>query len=154
MSGDRRPTRPEWLALVGALVVTVGTYVPWIVAAPGRDVVISIYVPGMEWGLAGLDYLLLGLLVVGLAAAGRYRRRRRGGSIAAATGGAIVVLTGYVLAGTLLGGPASLGAFVPGLGAALTVAGGLLLVLAGWRHVVSIADGGAAAPATDADASG
>lgn len=134
MNGDATPTRPAWLTLVGALAVGVGTWLPWIVHAPGREMVIQIYVPGMEWGLAAPDYVVLTVLVVGLAVAAGTRQDHRGGYATAATGGLIAAVTVGYLVATLSGGGATFGAFVPGPGAVLTVIGGLVLVEAGRRH--------------------
>lgn len=131
MRDDTAPS--ERLAVVGALLAALGTYVPWIVTAPGVDVVPAIYLAGMGWRVAGSDHVVLGVLVVGLAVAARYRHRRRGGLLAAATGGLVVVLTVVLLASSLDG---FLGTFVPGPGAVVTVAGGLVLVVAGRRHPV------------------
>lgn len=129
---DPDPTLADGFALGGALVVAVGTYVPWIVTSPDADVVPAVYLSGMEWGVVGHDYLVLGLLVAGLAAAARYRSDRRGGYLAAATGVGVALSTVSSLASTLGG---FLGSFVPGPGAVLTVVGGLLVVVAGWRHL-------------------
>lgn len=136
---------PDGLALLGALAVVVGTYLPWIVPAPGTDVVPAVYLPGMETGVAVHDYPVLGTLAVGLAAAARERDRRRGGYLAAATGALIALATvGY--AGARLAGGVTFGVFVPGPGVHLTVAGGLLLVAAGWRHLAAMAVGEGLAP--------
>lgn len=125
-------TPADGLALLGAAAVAVGTYLPWIVTAPDADVVPQVYLSGMERGIAGVDYVVLGVLVAGLAAAAYYRDDRRGGYLAAGTGALVALLTGYYFAATVGN---FLGAFVPGPGAYLTVAGALLLVVAGWRQV-------------------
>ena len=135
MNVDADTTVPELLALVGAIVAAVGTYVPWIVAAPGRQAVPAIYLPGMGWRFAGHDYLVVGLLVVGLAVAGRHRHERLGGHLAAGTGVVVALLTGYVVVTSLEG---FLGAFVPGAGVAVTLAGALLLVVAGRRQTRTV----------------
>lgn len=149
MNTDADPALPELLTLVGALIVAAGTYVPWIVRTSGQDVVVQIYVSGMEWGIAGQDYFVLGILAVGLTAAGWYRHEPRGGYVVLATGVGVVLSTVAYLAATLSGGGVSLGAFVPGLGAYLTVGGGLLLVVAGWRHTETGDDGSGAADGTE-----
>lgn len=127
-----------WLALLGGALAAVGTVPPWIVTAPGQQVVPAIYLPGMETGIRSHDYPVLGILVVGLAAAFHGRHRRRGGYLAAATGALVVLVSGLVVFAMLDG---FVGTFVPGPGVALSVAGGLLLASAGWGHLVSHPDG-------------
>lgn len=136
---DPDPTVDDGLALLGALAVAVGTYLPWIVRAPGADVVPAIYVPGMETGLAAPDYAVLAVLVVGLAAAAHERPRRRAGHLAAGTGLLVALVTGGYLGVALTGGGATLGAFAPGTGAYVTLAGASLLAAAGWRHASAVA---------------
>lgn len=148
METERSPTRSEWVALAGTVLAAVGTVPPWIVVAPGQDVVIRIYVPGMEWGLAGVDYLVLGVLAVGTAAAARTRPARSEAVVAAGTGIVVAALAAQFLWARVLFGPAALGAFMPGPGVGLTLVGATLLVAAGWWHVRWVAaDAGAAAPA-------
>lgn len=134
MNAETSPTRPEWLALGGALAVVVGTWLPWVMVAPWVDAVIQIVVPDTRPGIDGRDYAILGILALGIAAAAHYRQDRRGGDAAAATGGLIVVVAVGSLLAIFVGGPVALGAFVPGPGAVLTVLGGLLLGDAGRRH--------------------
>jgi hypothetical protein len=129
VSADADVTAPEYLALAGAVLAAAGTTIPWVVTSPWAEVVPAVYLDGMGYGVAGADYLLLGVLAVGLAAAARYRRAPRGGYLAAATGALVAVLA-VDLAFSSLGG--FLGAFLPGPGAAVTAAGGVVLVLAGW----------------------
>jgi hypothetical protein len=131
---NAEPTAPEYLALAGAVLAAAGTTVPWVVTSPWAEVVPAVYLDGMGYGVAGADYLLLGVLAVGLAAAARHRRARRGGYIAAATGALVAVLAVAIALSSLSG---FLGAFLPGPGAAVTAAGGVVLALAGWWQVAT-----------------
>jgi len=121
----------DGLALLGAVVTAVGTYVPWIDTVPDAGAVPAVFLPGMEWGVMGQDYLTISLLGLGLLAAAALRPRRAGGSVLAAAGIAIVALTGYHAATTL----SDWEVFVPGAGVYVTGLGGLLLVVAGVAHV-------------------
>lgn len=129
------PIRPEVIALAGATIVAVGTYVPWVVPAPGVELVPAIYLQGMGWRVAGSDYLVLAVLLVGLATAATRRRRRHGGYLLAGTGAVVAALTALVTATSIDG---FVGTFVPGVGAFLTVVGGLVLVGAGWHHLETL----------------
>lgn len=131
---DADVTAPEYLALAGAVLAVAGTTLPWVVADPRAEMVPAVYLSGMGYGVAGSDYLVLGVLVVGLAAGARYRRHRSGGYLAAATGVLVAVLAAAVTFSSLSG---FLGAFLPGPGAAVTAAGGVLLALAGWWQVAA-----------------
>jgi hypothetical protein len=129
VSADADVTAPEYLALAGAVLAAAGTTIPWVVTSPWAEVVPAVYLDGMGYGVASADYLVLAVLVVGLAAAARYRRVPRGGYVAAATGALVAVLAAAITLTSLSG---FLGAFLPGPGAAVTAAGGVVLALAGW----------------------
>lgn len=130
--------RTESLALAGAALAAAGTLVPWVVTAPGQQVVPSVFLDGMGWRVGGFDVVVLGVLAVGLVAAAANRRRRRGGHLLAATGALVAVLAVYGPFASIGG---FLGTFVPGPGAAVTLLGGVLLVVAGRRCVGAVDDG-------------
>jgi len=124
--------RTEALAAAGAAIAAPGTYAPWVVTAPGQEVVPAVYLDGMGWGVGAFDVVVLAVLGVGLAAAAAYRGRRRGGYCLAATGVLVALLAVY---GPLASIDGFLWTFVPGPGAAVTALGGSLLVVAGRRRV-------------------
>lgn len=137
MPADADVTGPEYLALAGAVLAAAGTTIPWVVTSLWAEVVPAVYLDGMGYGVGDGDYLLLGVLVVGLAAAARYRRTRSGGYLAAATGALVAVLAVAIALSSLSG---FLGAFLPGPGAAVTAAGGVVLVLAGWWQAATVSN--------------
>lgn len=121
------------VALLGAVAVAVGTWLPWLIVRPGYDgPVPAVHLPGMSAGLAGLDWFaLLGAVValVGVTPVSVPRLDdRRAALVTILAGGLVVVLTLIYLFSTVSN---FLGTFVPGIGFYLTALGGVHLSAGG-----------------------
>lgn len=120
------------LAGLGAVVVAVGSYLPWL-SVNSRlqdDVEVpSVLYAGMESGVAGVDYVLLALAaLVVVAHATRTREPRRSGLTLVTGVGTMLACLGYLLQSSAIG---FVGTFVPALGWYLTFAGSVLLSVVG-----------------------
>lgn len=147
-SGVQRVAERGVLTVVSLITVGLGVWLPWLIVEPGYDgPVPQLYISGMETGIAGQDYVILGVATVGLVAtlalSTCYRRRRLGGLVRGVTGLLIVSSTSLWIAGTTgldalwwfvsTNAPetGTLDVFVLGAGVYLTLFGGLLLLIGG-----------------------
>ncbi len=118
------------------IAVTTGAFLPWIRPNPGltgeTDAIPAILLPKMNAGLEGYSLLLLVpvLAVLSILVFGRTARYRSLATLL--VGGFTVLLPIYYLRSTSLAGFDS--TFVPAPGWYVTIAGGLLLVIAGAVH--------------------
>lgn len=132
----------------GVLGVALGTYFPWLrvnPTLPADAKIPTMYITGMESGIAGLDFPLLGL--VALAAVGQLgdSHSRLPSLFTLLTGVATVFACGYYLASFPVVGFD--GTFVPDRGWYLTVlAGGLLVITGGMQLSLSLRKPVQAAP--------
>lgn len=139
----------ETVLTVGSLItVGLGVWLPWLIIKPGHTgPVPQIYLSGMETGIAGQDYLILGVAMIGLSTAltlsTYYRRKRLGRLVRGITGLVIALVTLLWVAGTTelnalwwfigTNDPETgiLEAYVLSAGVYLTLLGGILLLIAG-----------------------
>lgn len=95
----------------------------------------------MEVGIAGLDYLLLGLVGIGVVTAlvlsTRYRHRRSGGLVTVTTGLLLVLMTLWWVLQTTGTDGVFLDAYVLGAGVYVTIFGGILLMIAGGLQYIT-----------------
>ncbi|PSP55854.1 hypothetical protein BRC82_04535 [Halobacteriales archaeon QS_1_67_19] len=138
-------TRRRWslaallIAVAGAGMVTVGTWLPWLTVRPGHDgPVPAIYLPGMNAGFAGLDWVALGATAVALVGVAPVSVPRVGETrralVAILAGGLVATLTIVYLLSN-----ASFGVFVPDAGFYLTALGGVHLSVGGALHLYAVA---------------
>ncbi|MCU4743916.1 hypothetical protein [Natronoglomus mannanivorans] len=129
---DRSITR-SILPALALLAITVGAYRPWIRPNPERrgetDVIPDILLPKMNSGLEAYSVLLLGLVLAALAILVFERTARRRSLATVVVGSVTVLVAIQYLRSTSLAGFDS--TFVPTDGWYVTVAGGILLVIAG-----------------------
>lgn len=133
VSTPSRATVEHGLAVLGGLPATVGTYFPWIRTNPDWEgPLTAVYYPGMDAGFESMDYLVPVPVVLVLAAAllGRRGLGAAGATLLAGVAAVAVPLRHVSAYGLLAGG------FVADLGIPVTVAGGLLLLVAGASQVV------------------
>ena len=128
-------------SLVGAGVITIsiGAYLPWLKtnpSLPSDAQVPQILLPGMNTGLEGLDFALLGLVGLSLVLRGISLRKRLQTVFTLLAGVGPVALCALCLSGSSLAGFTA--TFVPMLGWYLTVLGGVLLIIAGGFQLPSI----------------
>jgi len=119
-------------ALAGAAAVAVGCWLRWLRVRPGYDgPVPMVLLPGMERGFAGVDPVLVGAALAGVAAAALPAAARA--LVRVGAGGLVLALVARWAVGTAMWGP-----YGPAPGLSLTVLGGLALVAAGlaegWRR--------------------
>jgi predicted membrane channel-forming protein YqfA (hemolysin III family) len=121
------------VSALGVVAVGVGTWLPWLTVRPGYDgPVPAIYLPGMDAGIAGLDWIAL--LVTALALAGVAPTsvprlgRVRAALVATFAGGLVVAVTILYLLSNV---GSFLGTFVPDAGFYLTALGGVHLSVGG-----------------------
>jgi hypothetical protein len=141
------------LTIVSVLTVGFGVWLRWLIVRPGyRGPVPQIYISGMETGIAGLDYLILGIggigLITSLTLSIYYNRRLVGGLVKGTTGLSIVLLTLLWIAETTAldtlwwfietngfdAGTTEV--YVSGTGVYLTFIGGVLLMMAGGSELL------------------
>lgn len=121
------------LVAVGAALLVVGTYLPWL--RPNRGPSIAgatpmLYNPLQDAGFQAVDLPLVAVavLAVGVSLVDVRRTIRAGVSLLAGVG-IVLACLGVVLAGSSIGFDAAL---VPAPGWYLSVLSGLLLAVAGW----------------------
>jgi hypothetical protein len=128
------------LAALGALVVGVGSYLPWLTVnprLPDDQPIPSVYYAGMDSGIAGVDYVLLALAgLVLLAHLTGSREPRRSGLTLVTGVVTMLACVGYLLLSPRIG---FVGALVPALGWYLTFVGAVVLAVAGGVGVLSAA---------------
>lgn len=127
--------RPRWmtlLAVLGALFVALGAYLPWLTVNPTLppDAEIpAVYYSGMDAGFTGVDYLLVPLATITLAVqAAGYREPVRSATTIVTSVVAVLACVGYLFRSSTIGFGAT---FVPDLGWYLTFGGGVVLSAVG-----------------------
>lgn len=130
------------LTLAGVGSVVLGVWPRWLVARPGHTGSVPRFaISGMEVGIAGLDYLLLGLVGIGVVTAlvlsTRYRHRRSGGLVTVTTGLLLVLMTLWWVLQTTGTDGVFLDAYVLGAGVYVTIFGGILLMIAGGLQYIT-----------------
>jgi len=152
INSDPRLTGGAVLTIASIVIVSLGVWLPWLIVKPGYSgPVPQVYISGMETGIAGQDYLILGVGAVGLltapALSTRYSRRRLGGIVRGITGLLITLLTLLWVADTTVlnalwwfvdtNNPetGTLEVYVLGNGVYLTLFGSILLMIAGRTYL-------------------
>ena len=136
---DIKSLQERSLVGAGLIAISIGAYLPWLKtnpSLPSDAQVPQILLPGMNAGLEGLDFALLGLVGLALVLRGASSRKRLQTVFTLLAGVGPVVLCALCLSGSSLAGFTA--TFVPALGWYLTVLGGVLLTIAGGLQLPSI----------------
>lgn len=118
----RGPTTPEWVALVGLVLVGAGGVLPWVV----KDLPVQVYVLGEASGLERIwvrRLLVLAGVGVGVLVAGLATGRRRTPRHLFLVGIGVLAVAVAVLTSPLTG------RWDPGTGVYVTLLGGLVVLL-------------------------
>ena len=125
--------RDDVLAAVGALLLAIGAYWPWIQPNPQlegeRDAIPSILLPEMNAGIEASSLVLLALAGIAIATAVGHGRPRARAAAVATTGALTLLAAAYYLHSQSLVGFD--GTFVPTLGWYATVLASVVLLGAG-----------------------
>ena len=131
--------RDRILLASAVIAVIVGAYLPWLRTNPNLPPdagIPSIYISGMGAGFAGFDVVLLSLVGLILVLRATGTRKLFQTVLTLLTGiGTVGFCVLYLTESSLTGFSAT---FVPALGWFLALLGGVLLVVAGGRHLPSI----------------
>ena len=136
---DIKSLRERSLVGAGVIAISIGAYLPWLKTNPSLPPdaqVPQILFLGMNAGLEGLDFVLLGSVGLALVLHGISSRKQLQTVFTLLAGVGAIVLCALYLSGSSLAGFTAI--FVPALGWYLTVLGGVLLIIAGGLQLPSI----------------